>query len=289
MKKLYDPLPVGGAPLFTETLNDVIQAELWDALEAMLSSVNILNAFPLVIQDDPAAGGLFPKSTGFIISGGDVTDNGGSWDMDAGVAILPVSKKIVRFPALTTINNVHHVVISEDTSVVTQKEFFDGATKNYYEEISGVSVADAATGGLTEWVSVQKSESAGGQSYMGWPTIGNYFKTLAYSCFDGGDIQMTGLSSSWTAGGYYRRVGDLVHIDLRATGATPASADAIFTMPAPGTRENYRPARDIKAIAIGTTGTIYPVTIIAATGVVSIVGGSASTETQIDAQIQYYV
>jgi len=288
MKKLYDPLPAGGAPIFTEALNDVIQGELWDVLEAMLSSVNILNAYPLAQQDDPAAGGLFPRSTGLIISGGDVTDNTTDWDMAAGIAILPASKKIVRFPALAGIGNTSHVVISEDTAVTTQKTFFDGSSKNYYEDVPGKSVEnDSPT--PSEFVSVQKNESAGGNSFMGHPTIGNYFKSLAYSCFDGGEIQMTGLSSSWTSAGYYRRIGDIVHIELRATGATAATADAIYTFPAPGTRENYRPARNIKAIAIGTTGTIYPVTIIASTGIMSIVGGSSSTETQIDAQIQYYV
>jgi hypothetical protein len=290
MKKLYDPLPAGGAPVFTETLNEVIQGEIWKALEGVLSTLDITTLYPLNYQQDPGSSG-FEIGTGIIVAGGDFTDGGTGYTIAAGIAYFPQTKLFAEFTETVVTGTGNNIYISPGTASNTTKTFFDGSSKNYYttqdcdKVVSGVT---GATSGLSEWVRIEYAEEIGGKSLMGHPYLGNVFKMLALSTLDSSQIALT-MNDNWTGSTSYRRVGRIGHLHIDATNSASATVDTIGTLPSTGL-EHYRPLYNIVGFARGaTSGTLYDVTINATSGDIVIVGASGVTETSIDGEITFMI
>ena len=216
MKKLYDPLDTGGAPVFTETLNDIIQTEVWDALEGILSSVDIRYA-----QASTGFGTGPADSLGLVVSGGAITDNGATWDLAAGVAYFPVNKIFARFPATAGIASANGALIEIDGSATTlQKEFFDGANKNYSVEyvatVNETVIPPVPSVGAIEYAQVlPKGTGSFPNNYTAFPSLGNILKSMGEIAHDGALTSLTP-ANGWglVTAGEYRKVGGQVFIEI---------------------------------------------------------------------------
>ena len=286
MKKLYNPLPAGGAPLYTETLDEALQLELWDVIEGILSDVDPHTGYPELWQATPT---IFNLTNGFIVGGGDVTDNTTTWDIADGVVYFPATKQFARFTGQTGILASEIAVIQLDAPVVTQKTFFDATLKNYYETYTAsVSKILSTSTAPSDAVVVRKDAELIGYEniLMGHPTFGNFLNQINKWVVDNGKQTVT-ILNSWIDGGcFYRKMGGVVHVGINVTGAVGATNDTIFTLPASG---NYRPAAAEVAtgIAVSTvSGNFYPVTVDSS-GNVSIVGAAGTAETILLAQFSF--
>lgn len=282
MKKLYNPLPAGGAPLYTETLDDALQVEIWDALEGILSDVDPELAYPKAVRDFGA-----PLQGGFIINGGAVTDNTTTWDIADGIVYFVGTKQFARFIGQTGILPTEVALIQLDSPVVTQKTFFDATLKNYYETYTA-SVTKQSTATLVPAgaIVVRQLEALGNlpNTLMGHPTFGNFLNEINIWTLDNGKQTITPLNA-WIDGGcFYRKLGGTVHVGLAVTNSAGATNDIVFQLPA-----DYRPAvaETATGIAVATTsGNSYPITVVS-TGDVSIVGASGQAEGGIYAQFSF--
>jgi hypothetical protein len=287
MKKLYNPLPAGGAPLYTETLDDALQLEIWDAIEGILSDVDPHDGYPFALRNTPTLGKV---TNGFLISGGAVTDNGATWDIADGIVYFPATKQFARFAGITGVVTATEVVIIQlDAPVVTQKTFFDATLKNYYETYTATASVHIATNPTpSDAVVVYKDEVLGGfpNTLMGHPTFGNHINQINKWTVDNGK-QTVIILNSWTDGGcFYRKMGGVVHVGINVGNSVGATNDIVFTLPATG---NYRPAATEIAtgIAVATvSGNSYPVTVNS-NGDVAIVGASTQPEGPIFAQFSF--
>jgi len=284
MKKLYDPLPAGGAPVFTETLNDIIQTEVWDVLEGILSSVDIRYA-----QASTGFGTGSADSLGLIISGGEITDNGATWDLAAGIAYFPVNKVFARFPATTGIASANGALIEIDGSTTTtQKEFFDGANKNYSIEyaatVNETTIPPTPSVGAIEYAQVfPKGTGSFPNNYVAFPSLGNILKSMGEIAHDGDLLSLTP-ANGWglSTAGEYRKVGGQVFIEIHGAPGS-ATTDVCAQIPS-----GYRPRVSAYSAFMGSTSnTLYPAYVNSSTGDIYIVGGQGSGETLITGNFTY--
>jgi len=282
MKKLYNPLPTGGAPLFTETVNTT-EVELWAAIEGMLKHLDPTLSYPDTYQAAPTTNYV---STGIIVSGGDVTDNTTDWDLAAGVAYFPVAGRFARFAAEATIDNADYVMITLDSPTTTQKTFFDAANKNYWVEYAAsvATLTPPAAEPVVEYVCVRKVEVLENYSRMGHPTFGNMINQLN-EMVGPGELTVITPVNGWTSSfpaTHAVKMGRLVQIAIFAQSAASATTD-VFVNALPS---KFQPTLDVVGHAVGqTSGTIYPVIVSGAN--ITIVGGFGQTETSIDGQIDF--
>jgi len=280
MKKLYNPLATGGAPVFTETVNNT-EVELWAALEGMLKHLDPTEFYPDTYQAAPTTNYV---STGIIVSGGDVTDNTTDWDLAAGVAYFPVAGRFARFAAEATIDNADYAMITLDSPVTTQKTFFDAANKDYFVEYlaSVATLTPPAAEPVVEYVCVRKAKIMETFSYMGHPTFGNILSQITNLIGAGEDSVLTP-AGNWTGSGSYAiNLGKFTEIHLLANSAASAITD-VFCSTLPS---KFQPVYDVVGHAIGTTGAIYPVHIDTS-GNINIIGGSGQAETNITGQVLF--
>jgi len=140
MKKIIDPLPAGGAPIFaTETVSEILTKEVWDAMESLFELLH---------------GSLYLRGTtsgvgGIILSGCEVTPQGGNlYDVSAGILFHP-TVGIARYAGATGISTTLSIYLNPDTPVVEQKTFADAGVKDYSTTIStAVSTSVGLTGGV---------------------------------------------------------------------------------------------------------------------------------------------
>jgi len=284
MKKLYNPLPTGGAPVHTETLNTT-ELEIYAALEGILSKLDPALAYPIKYQAAPSTNYV---STGIIVSGGGVTDNTTDWDLAAGIAYFPVAGRFARFAAEATIDNADYAMITLDSPAVTQKTFFDAANKNYYEEYAAsvATLTPPAAEPVVEYVCVRKASYMEGTD-MGHPTFGNIIGNLNAFVIAEEPTAMTP-TSPWTnpsSFSTYRKIGERVHLNIAAGNSAAAGADVFATLPAA-----YRSYTENPGVGVAygeTTNNLYPVIVDPATGNISIVGASGITESKIRANFSF--
>ena len=282
MKKLYNPLPTGGAPVFTETLND-LESELWTGVQAIFNTLDPTDMYPDAWRLAPST---YYVSTGIVVSGGEVTDNTTDWDMAAGIAYFPVTGKFARFAAEATIDNADHAMITLDSPAVTQKTFFDASNKNYYEEYTAsvATLTPPAAEPVVEYVCMRKSREAASLCRMGHPTFGNIIFQLANFVGPGVFTVLTP-TNGWTGtSSYANNYGQFTKITLSAETAISAGTD-VFCSTLPS---KYQPALTpvIGHVIGSTSGTIYPVHIDTG-GNITIIGGSGQTETYIQGNILF--
>lgn len=110
MKKYIDPIPDGGAPLHNNRITTQFQNDLWSAIEGMMSE----------FSNNPTG------NYGIIVSGGEVVDNAGNFDIAAGVVYL--NGKFLRLAAAT--NQTFTKYIAAKTVSYEAKTFADGGSKN---------------------------------------------------------------------------------------------------------------------------------------------------------------
>ncbi len=123
MRKFFNPLPAGGAPLFNVEANGVLQTEFWD-----------------IIQDSMLA--LTSPIAGMIVSGGLINDLGATFDIAAGICF--VDGEFCRFEAETGLTSPAY--ISKQTPVVEQIEFADTVDKDFISDTIAL-VTQANPGG----------------------------------------------------------------------------------------------------------------------------------------------
>lgn len=106
MKKLLDSGQLGGVPIYHPDLSNVLGAEVWAAVQGMLS--------------------VFDSETeGLIISGCVFTNNAGNFDMTAGVVYL--NGEFMRITAVT--NQTYPKYIAPKTPVSDSRTFEDGTSQ----------------------------------------------------------------------------------------------------------------------------------------------------------------
>ena len=113
MRKFFDPMPAGGAPIYTQELNDALSKQMYLTIESLM------NALTDVIS-------------GIIVSGGSITDaGGGTYNIGAGIAffVSGTGGEFREFPAATGLTLPFY--INQVADVVEQIEFADAATKDF--------------------------------------------------------------------------------------------------------------------------------------------------------------
>lgn len=111
MKQYVNPLPTGGVPIFSENVNDALQKEIMDAVQAVASAV----------ADGQA----------LIVSGCVFANIGGSnYSMSAGIVLLDGVLMRIDAVASTTLTKY----IAAGTPTVVTAVFEDGGTKNLTTE-----------------------------------------------------------------------------------------------------------------------------------------------------------
>jgi hypothetical protein len=141
MKKFVSTVPGGGAPIFAQELvSDILTTEVWDAVEALLSKVDIT---ALGVPE----GTLGTTNNNFILSGGVVSDaGGGDRNITAGIAYFGSAGGIIaRFPAVTSFTpaSLGRVYINLDSPTTEQKTYFDGSDKDYSQTYTA-TISDTA-------------------------------------------------------------------------------------------------------------------------------------------------
>jgi len=133
MKKVVNPLPTGGAPIFgTELIAEVVSQETWDAVESILRGVdwgkfrNKLNGV---------------NNPNLVLSGGVITTG----NVTAGIAYFPNVDNgvIARFPSSATISGAFNIHL--EAELIEQKPFFDGPNKDYFTTRTCTIVNGAGT------------------------------------------------------------------------------------------------------------------------------------------------
>jgi len=127
MKKFVNPLAAGGAPVFSDiSLNEILQDEIWDVLEALFSAYDtIYKQIPIAFSHDPLGNGV-------VVSGCDVTGSG-PFDVAAGIVYFPTQKIFARVPATASVaaDGDDFIYINFDSGTTEQKTFRDGSAKDY--------------------------------------------------------------------------------------------------------------------------------------------------------------
>lgn len=146
MKKLINPIPSGGMPVFgTESLSEILSVELWTAAEAMLGTLL------------PSKYSTLIGNNNMVLIGGEPTSlGGGLFDISAGIAYFPDSLTapgaIAAFPAATGVNPglLGSLSIDLGAPITEQKTFADAGVKDY--AITYSAVVDGAAAASTDRV-----------------------------------------------------------------------------------------------------------------------------------------
>jgi hypothetical protein len=124
MRKFVNPIPGGGAPLSTETVDDLVTTEIWDAIESTYSE----------FEGD---------TEGIIISGCIISGSVGNYNISAGFVFL--NGEIMRLPSQTGVALPQYIVpvaTSYETAI-----FNDGDSKNLIEvKVAGLAVSAPGAG-----------------------------------------------------------------------------------------------------------------------------------------------
>lgn len=139
MKKIVTPLANGGAPFTNDLMETVFNGELWTAMESILKNIS-----------DPTATG----DVGVIVSGCNVTANGGNWDCSSGIVYM--NGQFMAFAGFTNLSLPRYIVPSALS--YTDKVWNDGTSHHL------ISQQDAG---------VQSSAPGSGQ-YISLTTTGLY-------------------------------------------------------------------------------------------------------------------
>lgn len=119
MRKFFSPLPDGGAPIYNQELNGVLQKEFWDIIENVMGSI------------------LYGSSPNVIVSGGEITNNGdGTLNITSGIAYVnngvDTVNNFMRFDAYT--NVTYPAYLTTKTVNVEQIQFADAVDRDYISE-----------------------------------------------------------------------------------------------------------------------------------------------------------
>lgn len=137
MKKYVNPLPTGGVPIFSENVNDALQKEFWDALEAAVVTL---------------AGG-----NAAIVSGCIVASLGGSnYSVSAGIVVIDGVLQRQAAVASTTLP----AYLKSDVPVIVTAAFEDGGTKNLTTEQK--SILTTSIPGSGQYVTLSLTGNLGG-------------------------------------------------------------------------------------------------------------------------------
>lgn len=105
MKKIVSATDLGGAPFFKNDMREVFNSEIWDVIEGMLAPFD-------------------SDTEGLIISGCVFSNNGGNFDMTAGIVYL--NGEFMRIAAVT--NQAYTKYIAPKTPTSDSRTFADGST-----------------------------------------------------------------------------------------------------------------------------------------------------------------
>lgn len=111
MKQYVNPLPTGGVPIFSENVNDALQKEMMDAIQAVASAV---------------ADGQALIVTGCVFA----SLGAGNYSMSAGIVLLDGVLMRIDAVASTTLTKY----IAAGTPTIVTAAFEDGGTKNLTTE-----------------------------------------------------------------------------------------------------------------------------------------------------------
>jgi len=116
-RKFIDPMPAGGAPIYTQELNAALTREIYLGFQSMMNALTDIIA-------------------GIIVSGGAVSNNGdGTYNIGSGVAFFQSDVAaddggdFMEFDAATNLTLPFY--INQSTPITEQIEFADAATKDY--------------------------------------------------------------------------------------------------------------------------------------------------------------
>lgn len=236
MKKILTPVANGGAPWSNDTLQGILNAEVWTALEALLQNISL-----------PSATG----NVGVIVSGCNVTLNGAGPNYNCSSGYVYLAGQFMYFPGFSNLALPQYII--PNALINTQKTFLDGVARNFItQQDAGVT---ATVPGSGQYISLTTTGNLGG---IGGYRIENYVSVgvnaaintavnptawTAVTSFFSGWSQATGYS------GYhqlqYRKVNDLVYVKgvIGYTGSPPNTQD-MFTLPL-GFRPNTALASNI--------------------------------------------
>lgn len=110
MKKFVNPIPDGGAPLHNNRITTELQTEFWEVIQGLMSAYD-------------------GTTQGVVVKGCVLSNNGGNFDMTAGIVYL--NGEYMRVPAAT--NQAFPKYIAAKTPTFEQKTFNDGIAKNLIE------------------------------------------------------------------------------------------------------------------------------------------------------------
>lgn len=147
MKKLNNPIPDGGFPLFGEDINELFQNEIWTVIEAMLGTEGNI-----------------------IISGGQVT-NEADKSITEGICFL--GGEFYRFPAASGLGSEFY--ISPSPTSFEQRVFEDTNLKDFIEvKVAQITTTDPGGelikvdfvngvrrfGGVTPWINLRALDTS---------------------------------------------------------------------------------------------------------------------------------
>lgn len=143
MKQYVNPLPTGGVPIFSENVNDALQKEIMDAVQAVASAV----------ADGQA----------LIVTGCVFANIGGSnYSMSAGIVLLDGVLMRIDAVASTTLTKY----IAAGTPTIVTAAFEDGGTKNLTTETKATLQGSAP--GAGQYITITSV------NFAGPPSIGSY-------------------------------------------------------------------------------------------------------------------
>lgn len=143
MKQYVNPLPTGGVPIFSENVNDALQKEMMDAIQALASAT--ADGQALIVS------GCIFASLG-----------GGNYSMSAGIVLLDGVLMRIDAVASTTLTKY----IAAGTPTVVTAAFEDGGTKNLTTETKAVLLGSAPGSG--QYITITTA------NFAGPPSIGSY-------------------------------------------------------------------------------------------------------------------